>query len=409
MNPEMEIKLEKMVYGGQAMGYLEDGRPVFIPYALPGEVVKAQLTEEKPHYAHAELLELILPSCARIQPRCQHFTVCGGCHYQHLSYQDQLMHKTTVLHDQLQRIGKMDDIPIQPAIASQVPWNYRNHMQFHITNQGKLGLLKHHTDKIIAIDECHLPTDAINIVWPLLDIEPVPGLKRISLRADDNDDILLILESSEAETPEISIEGLPISIIHTSPAGQLVLAGSDQISISILGRKFQVTAGSFFQVNSSIASQMIEHLLANLPFGISDTCIELYSGVGLFSAFLAPRVKRLIAIESSSQACQDFMINLDEYENVDLYEATAEQVLPNLELTADLVMVDPPRSGLSKTVLQRLFELRPTMLVYVSCDPATLARDARHIKEIGYQLKNITPFDMFPQTYHIESISFWEA
>jgi 23S rRNA (uracil1939-C5)-methyltransferase len=158
-----------------------------------------------------------------------------------------------------------------------------------------------------------------------------------------------------------------------------------------------------------MAEKMVTHLLERLPLQPDLTVLELYCGVGLFSAFIAPRVARLVGVEASAYACDDFEINLDEYDNVELYQAQAEQVLPQLDLKPEIVLVDPPREGLERSALDGILALQPNTLAYVSCDPATLARDARRLSQAGYQLLEVTPFDLFPQTYHIESISLWQA
>ncbi|MFZ5887491.1 MAG: class I SAM-dependent RNA methyltransferase, partial [Chloroflexota bacterium] len=165
---------------------------------------------------------------------------------------------------------------------------------------------------------------------------------------------------------------------------------------------------SFFQVNTVMAEKMVEHLIAHLPITTSHTVLDVYCGVGLFSAFLAPRCGRLIGIESSESACEDFAVNLDEFGNVELYEAEAEAVIPHLEAQPDIVLVDPPRAGLDKAVVDGILKWNPRIVAYVSCDPSTLARDAARLINGGYKLKDVTPFDMFPQTYHIESISLFE-
>jgi 23S rRNA (uracil1939-C5)-methyltransferase len=160
-----------------------------------------------------------------------------------------------------------------------------------------------------------------------------------------------------------------------------------------------------------MAEKMVNHLIARLPVAQSSTLLDVYCGAGLFSAFLAPRYERLIGVESSPSACEDFSFNLDEFENVELYEGLAEEVLPDLVgriANPPYVLVDPPRAGLEKRVVDGILELQPQVLVYVSCDPSTLARDARRLIDGGYHLKDVTPFDLFPQTYHIESISLFE-
>ena len=157
-----------------------------------------------------------------------------------------------------------------------------------------------------------------------------------------------------------------------------------------------------------MAAKMVAHLLDNLDLNPQETLVDAYCGVGLFSAFLAPRVARLIGIESHPEACEDFVVNLDEFENVELYEAPVEDALSALGMEVDILVADPPRAGLGRRTLEGIQTLNPRTIAYISCDPATLGRDARYLIEMGYQLRQITPFDLFPQTYHIESISFWD-
>ena len=194
------------------------------------------------------------------------------------------------------------------------------------------------------------------------------------------------------------------------------MAGDDHLVIAVRERLFRVSGASFFQVNTLMVEKMVTHILENLTLTEATTLIDAYCGVGLFSAFLAPHVGRLIGIEASPSASEDFSINLDEFEHVEIYEAPVEDVLPALEphpsnslkASPDVILVDPPRSGLARAALDGILSLAPQTLVYISCDPATLARDAQRLTNGGYILQQITPFDLFPQTYHIESISFWE-
>jgi 23S rRNA (uracil1939-C5)-methyltransferase len=333
--------------------------------------------------------------------------VCGGCQLQHLGYAHQLEAKAAILRDQLQRIGGISDPPILPGVGGQ-PWNYRNHVQFHLTPEGRLGYYRRGGAGVFPIQECHLPEAPIDQLWPQLDVEAIPGLERLGIRLGVEDDLQVILESSDLQAPEISIEELPVSVVHLSPAGALVLAGSPAVQMKILERRFQVSAGSFFQVNSASAEAMVHYLLNSLPLEPGMQALEVYCGVGLFSAFLAPHIGRMVGIEASPDACADFVVNLDEFDNVELYEAPAEDVLPLLEMKPDLVLVDPPRAGLALPVLDGILRLSAPWLAYVSCDPATLARDARRLQQGGYQLTQIRVFDLFPQTHHIESISLWQ-
>ena len=409
--PIVTVTPTSLVYGGEAMGRLQDGRAVFVPYTLPGETVSVRLIVQKRGYARGELLEVLTPSQARIEPLCLHFGVCGGCHYQHMSYEDQLTVKTRILGEQLERIGGLVDPPVEPAVSSPNQTLYRNHVQFHLTTDGKIGYHKARSDEVLPIQECHLPEAPLNAIWPQLDFEALPGLERFALRLGIEDDIQLILESSDLKPPEINIRDLPVSVVHLSPGGSLVLGGSEAVWIEVLDRSFQVSAGSFFQVNTPMAAGMVAHLLEILPnyqpLKSDATLLDVYCGVGLFSAFLAPLVSRLVGIESSPAAASDFVANLDEFDHVELYEATAEEVLPSLDIAPDIVLLDPPRAGISRQAMDGLLGLASPLLVYISCDPATLARDAKRLTAHGYRLEQITPFDLFPQTYHIESISFW--
>jgi len=407
---EQEILLTTLAYGGDAMGRLEDGRAVFVPFGLPGERVRVRLTEEKRAFARGELVEILEASPQRIMPRCKHFGVCGGCHYQNLPYEEQLKIKTQILRDQLTRIGRIENPPLREMIASPDPWNYRNHVQFHLTEEGKLGYVgagPSFAQGIIPITECHLPEESINTLWPQLEFDPDANIERVSLRAGKENDLMLVLESNSAESPELEIEA-EISVALVFEENAAVIAGNDHIVIPVLGRDFHVSAASFFQVNTALAEKMVQHLLTCLTVSLSTTLLDVYCGVGLFSAFLAPKCERVIGIESSPSACEDFAINLDEFDNVELYEGLAEEIIPYLKAKPDIVLVDPPRAGLDKHVVDGILKLKPQVIAYISCDPSTLARDSKRMIEGGYKLKQVTPFDLFPQTYHIESISIFE-
>jgi 23S rRNA (uracil1939-C5)-methyltransferase len=295
-------------------------------------------------------------------------------------------------------------------VASPNPWNYRNHVQFHLTGEGGLGFVGVKTatgQEVIPIKECHLPETPLLDLWQQLDIDAIPGLDRVSLRLGAGDDLMVVLESSDPEPLAMALD-LPVSVVYRGPGGSLVLGGDDHIVIEVLGRPFRVSVGAFFQVNTAMAEKMVTHLLENLALNPQDTLVDAYCGVGLFSAFLAPKVARLIGIEAHPEACEDFVINLDEFDNVELYESPVEDALSAPEMAADIFVADPPRAGLGRTTLDGIQTLKPRAIAYISCDPATLGRDARFLTEMGYHLRQITPFDLFPQTYHIESISFWE-
>ncbi len=402
-----EVTLTTLTYGSDAMGRLPDSRAVFVSFGLPGERVRVRLTEEKKNFARGEIVEILESSPDRIDAKCRHFGECGGCHYQNLPYEKQLQAKTDILIDQLKRIGKIENPPVQNMVACPEPWNYRNHVQFSLDANGKLGFQAPNSNKVIPITECHLPESSINDFWHQLEFEAGTEIERVSLRAGSGDELMFVLESDSPEPPELEIEA-GISIAHVYEEHTVVIAGSDHIVMRVLDRDFKVSAASFFQVNTIMAEKMVEHLLTCLPVSSSTVLLDVYCGVGLFSAFLAPKCKTVMGIESSEASCEDFTVNLDEFDNVELYEGEAEDVIPHLEANPNIVLVDPPRAGLDKTVVDGILKLNPSLIAYVSCDPSTLARDAARLINGGYRLKEVTPFDLFPQTYHIENISIFE-
>ncbi|MCJ7433103.1 MAG: hypothetical protein MUO77_06405, partial [Anaerolineales bacterium] len=335
---------------------------------------------------------------------------CGGCHYQNLSYENQLKAKTEILRDQLQRIGKLENPPVEPMVASPDEWNYSNQIQFHLTDDGKLGLAgAGFISALIPITECHLPEGAINDLWSQLEFEPNQEIDSVSLRAGMDDDLMLVLESESPEMPDLEIEA-GISITHVYDENTIVIAGNDHVFIRILERGFKVSAASFFHVNTKMAEKMVEYLLAKLSIIQLATLLNIDCGVGLFSAFLAPKCKQVIGIESSHSEFEDFVVNLDEFDNVELYEGLAEEILPALAGQIEnlsCVLVEPPGTGIEKGALDAIISLKPQVIAYVSCDPSTLARDAARLISAGYRLDEVTPFDLSPQTIHIGSIGIF--
>ena len=408
MTDTFDLRMNNLAYGGEAIGRLPDGRVVFVPFAIPGELVRVKIIEDKARHARGGLVEVLEASPERVVPRCQHFGTCGGCQYQHIDYPTQLNAKAAILREQLERLGGLKDFPPVEILAASEPWNYRNSMQFHLTQDGKLGFQRANSNQTLAIRECHLPMEAINRLWPQVEVEPMPGLERINMRVGVDDELVIVLESSDSLLVDFSIEDLAVSVVQISPAGSTVLAGSDFLEMEVSGKRFRVSAGSFFQVNTLQAQAMVSYLTDHLLVNEKMTVLDAYCGVGLFSAFLAPKVKRLVGIEVSVQACEDFADNLEEFEHVELYEDVVENVLSQVQFDPDVIIMDPPRAGLGAKTVEGVLTQGAANLAYISCDPATLARDGKQLTAGGYLLKNVALVDMFPQTYHIESISLWE-
>ncbi|MGB9674382.1 MAG: class I SAM-dependent RNA methyltransferase [Anaerolineales bacterium] len=402
-----EVEITSMAFGGAGVGRLEDGRTAFVPFVLPDERVAIAITEEKAHYVLTDLIEVLRPAPNRIKPSCPHFGECGGCHYQHTTYENQLHIKSQILRDQLQRIGGIKQPPEILIVPSPIPWEYRNTLQFHLTPNGNLGFQHAKSTATLEIQECRLAQAALQGLWRQIAFEPDLDIERIHLRCGYNDEIMMTIESTNPQAPNITVEDLPISVVHVHEDDAIVLAGSDHLWVEVLGRLFHLSPTAFFQVNNRVAEKIVQYLLSEVELDSQMTLIDGYCGGGLYSAFLAAKVGRVIGIESSASACRDFEINLDEFDHVELYQAAVEDVLPYLNIKADILLLDPPRSGLTKPVRLAISNNPPKQLVYISCDPSTLSRDAKYLQKAGLQITKLAFFDMFPQTYHIESVSIW--
>lgn len=399
----IQLTLTSLAYGGDAIGRTPDGMTVFVPFGLPGETVSVEITQQKRGFARARLLEVLTPAPQRIASRCPHFTVCGGCQYQHMPIGMQLEAKQGILTDQLKRLAGLAIPNVLPIRPSPLEWNYRNALQFHLSPTGRLGFQAAGSHRVIEIGECHLPLPGIDGLWKQIEFEPGMDIQRVELREGADGELLMVIDSTAPDLPELDLEAA-LSVVHTGPAGTTVLAGNDHLRQHVCGREFIVSAGSFFQVNILQAQAMVGEVLGLLPLQPAELVLDLYCGVGLFSAFLAPLAKRLVAVESAPSACDDFTENLDEFDNVELYAGDAGQILPALDLRPDVVVVDPPRAGLAAPVSEALLRMQPGRIIYVSCDPATLARDIRRMTAGGYELVQARPFDMFPQTGHVEMV-----
>ena len=399
----IDLDVLDFTFGGAAFGRMEDGKPVFVPFAIPGEKVRVRLPIERKDYNIGELVEVLVPSPRRVEPRCRHFGVCGGCHYQHISYEHQLEIKQKIVIDQMQRIGKMQDPPVRSIIPSPAEWNYRNTMQFHISPGGRPGFRDTKGTEVVEVQECHLPQPELGELWPNLDIDPASGIDRVLLRVGSDGELLAGLEGNPGKPPELVID-FPLSLHYLGSQQDYLMAGDAFSTMTVNDVNFAVSPRSFFQVNLPQAEAMVNYVLANCEVSKTSTVLDLYCGVGLFSAFLAPRVKELAGVELSESACTDFALNLDAFDNVSLFIGKVENIVSSLEIKPDLVIVDPPRAGLDKRVVAYLNESSAQQIIYVSCDPSTLARDCPRLKEGGFEVKSIQPFDLFPQTYHVECV-----
>jgi 23S rRNA (uracil1939-C5)-methyltransferase len=413
--PELpEVRFTSLAYGGWALGRLPDGRALFAPFLLPGERARIRVTESRSGYARGRMVELLEASPRRVAPRCRHFGECGGCHYQHLGYEEQVEAKRDILREQLARLAGLGAAPFLDPLPSPTPWYYRNHLQFQRTADGRPGFRAYRSTRVVPIMECHLPEPSLAALWPRLPANSGGG--RLILRRGTGG-LPAVWEEPEGHpagrgkpvprSGQVS-RGKPVSRGQPPPRGGPV----SPVEFDLPCGRFRVSPGSFFQVNTPMAALLAEEVVRQVEIGLADggrraAVLDLYCGVGLFSRALAPRVDRVVGVELDPSACEDFRHNLRGLDNVRLAPGPVEEVLARLGLRPEAVVADPPRAGLGPRAVRALAALGPGVLVYVSCDPATLARDARELARAGYSLRSVRLFDLFPQTYHLETLSVW--
>ena len=367
---------DNMAFGGEAVARL-DGRVVFVRGGIPGEPVMVTLTGQRRGQLHGVVEEVIAPSPDRVAPLCRHFGTavehCGGCQWQHIAYPAQLVFKRAILIEQLRRIGGVAAAPVRPVLASPQTWGHRHQARFALTQSG-LGYRGWRSSGVVGVVECP-------VLHPAL-------AARLSHPATSPTD-------SAAAEVQLRATG-----DATGPT-----ATSGVVTRSVAGRAFKVSPRSFFQANPGVTELLLAEVLTRVAVAAGHTVLDGYCGVGLFAASLAPVADRVVAVESDPSALGDAAHNLADYPNVALRPGRMQRVVQELEGGFDGVVVDPPRAGCQRPVIDALVRWRVPRLVYVSCDPATLARDTRLLIAGGYQLEAVQPLDMFPHTYHVEAVA----
>lgn len=400
----IELELTDITHGGDALGRHE-GLVCFVPYGVPGDRARVRVTEAKSHYVRGELLEVLAASPHRVTPPCRHFGRCGGCHWQHIAYPQQLAYKQRIVQEQMARIAKLPDVPVRPTLGMDEPWHYRNHVQLTPDREGNLGYLAARSHDVVAIEECYLPHPLIEEVLASLDLD-YPGLRQVSLRAGTRTEDRMVILDVEGDEPEIEVDDLPLSLVLLPPEGApRVLVGDDHIHEELAGRRYRISAESFFQVNTDQAEHLVRLVREALAPTGGERLLDLFCGVGTFGLALASQVRQVIGVEESEGAIADAVENAEGLENVELWQGSVEEAIAEVEPGVELVVLDPPRAGVAAGALAALIKLAPQRIAYVSCDPASLARDLRILADGGYEARYIQPVDMFPQTYHVETVA----
>lgn len=413
MSDLITLTLTSMAHGGAALGReTGSGRVIFVPYALPGEEVEVEIiaAKERPArggYAQARLQHVLRPSPDRVAPPCPHFGVCSGCHFQHIAYSRQLALKEEVVRDQLARIGGLVAPPVQSVIPNPEPYDYRIDLTLSLRPDGGVGLWSASQRQAIPVETCLITRPELRQLLQDVDIA-LPNLRKATLRVGDDESLLAALEIEDVEPPEIDVD-FPLSVALVLPDGTAAnLIGDNYLVQTVRGRDFRVSAGVFFYPSPPATAQLVQTVLSLADLRGQETVLELYSGAGTLTAFLAAAAAEVIAVEANEDAVADMAVNLDDVENVTAYAGAAEEILPLLSLQPDVAVVDPPEGGMPAAVLQPLIQLAPARLIYVSGDVATLARDARYLIRGGYRLAQVQPIDMEPQTFRILTVSLWQ-
>lgn len=406
----IELEIEAMANGGRGMGWY-DNRPVFVPYTIPGERVQARMTRQDERFAHAEGVRLLAASADRIFPRCAHFGPgkCGLCQWQHIAYEAQLLIKQDVLADQLARLAGLDNAPIRPVIPSPAQWGYNYHMTFQLTHNGKPGFSGVDERQIESIDECHILHPDLLALYHLLDLETLTSAntRRFKLQLGTDGNHMLILSLAADEAPDLETD-LPTSVNVLLPDNEpMNLIGDSHSRYHIDGKIFRVTAGSFMRANADAVASLAQTVVRLLDVRQGEAALDLFAGVGVFSAFLADYASLVTLVESYPPAVTDADENLAAYDHVDVIEGAVDEVLAALEDTYSAAVIDPPPAGMSERTAGLLAQRGVERLVYVSSDPAALARDCKRLAKQGYRLAAAQPFDLAPQTYYIDTAALF--
>ena len=366
------------------------------------------IAETRRRYARGQVVDVLRPSTERVEAPCRYFGTCGGCQWQHQAYPSQLRWKTELVRRQLQRVGHLVEPPVRPIIGAANPWNYRNQGRFSLDAEGRLCFTRFQSRHLLPVDACMLMQTEIVDLMPRLQ-GALPGGHQVAVRYGSRTGQYLV-------SPHL-----------TALDGELITGQAEYEEI-LLGRRFRVSAPSFFQVNTrvdqrelppGIDAPWVEHrrgefsqadllallVLDRLKLTGREFVVDGYSGVGTFALLAAERAERVVGIEEARSAVLDAEANAEGLDNVAFLQGKTEERLAEIDGRPDAVVLDPSRMGCAPGVLTALTALRPRVVVYVSCDPATLARDLALLCAEGFALEDVQPIDMFPQTHHIETVS----
>ncbi|MGD0616684.1 MAG: class I SAM-dependent RNA methyltransferase [Bryobacteraceae bacterium] len=379
-----ELHIEKLVYGGDGLAR-ENGHVVLTPFVLPGETVQAEVTRAKNDLARGKLLNVVSPAPQRIEPRCPYFTRCGGCHYQHANYEYQLEQKKAILLEVLRRTGGIEYTEEIAVIAAE-PWQYRNRVQLHIA-AGKIGYFEGGSHALVGINHCPIASPKLS--------ECIATLAREVARIRPFEATLELFTNENA---------VQFNLRDRVPPQFIALLRTLGVTTPIQYGGLRVSRDTFFQVNRFLTDKLVD---AALGGSSGQWAMDLYAGAGLFTLPLARRFERVTAVDDSASASRDLEHNASAagIMNLQTHQATVDAHLLAVTETPDLIVADPPRTGIGKLGVKELARIRAQGLTIVSCDPATLARDLKGLILAGYKMGEVMLIDLFPQTAHFETVA----
>jgi 23S rRNA (uracil1939-C5)-methyltransferase len=382
----LRVRFDDIAPRGDAIATAVTDKPIYAAGVLPGEEAEVRIRKIRRSWIAVDVLEITDPSPHRVEPRCPLFSQCSGCQLQHVEYAHQIVLKRRMVESALQRFGGFEHPPVAEPIAAAHPWNYRNHARFTVKG-GRLGFIRRFRRQWLDVPQCPIMEPRINAVLERLQGRLV-NMNQCNIRVGATEDDLMI-----QPTLDLPDEVLP--------------SGQPHLYESVLGRRFRVSAASFFQVHRAQAEQMVQLIVQRLGNDPGATVVDAYAGVGTFAVLLAESVGRVIAIEESGPAVRDAALNIEGISNIEYRLGRTEDILGQVTERVDAVILDPPRSGCRPGALEAVRALQPKRVLYVSCDPTSLGRDLNALTqdEGGFVLRDIQPVDMFPHTYHVECVA----
>jgi 23S rRNA (uracil1939-C5)-methyltransferase len=421
MPAPIRVKIEKLIYGGEGLGHA-DGSTVFVPGVLPQETVDAEPLEKKKKFVRTGFATVIEASPDRVSAPCPHFGVCGGCSYQHIPYELQLKYKTEILRETLRRLGQIK-WEGQIRAHSSPPWGYRNRAQWKVRLLDKreesqrfaIGYFRANSTALCEVEQCRvlspLLAKSLGTLRSAVAAAELPReLREIEAFADSADQHLLLTATfagfpSRAQEYAAKFRALlpemASLLFHDPGRERMELDGDGFVECTTAGEKYRVGHFSFFQVNRFLIDELVEAVVDGESGRLA---CDLFAGVGLFALPLAKNFERVIAVESNPAAVRDFEMNVGVSRPIEVREAATERAIEKIKDRPDLIVMDPPRAGLEPGTAARIARLRPERITYVSCEPPTLARDLADFVRTGYEIASIDLFDLFPQTFHMETV-----